>query len=65
MTEFYIRKAELFEADELTILAKKSKAHWGYDKKLVSKWEDELTITSNFLKISKINLLKWVLPVLF
>jgi len=40
MTEFYIRKAELFEADELTILAKKSKAHWGYDKKLVSKWED-------------------------
>ena len=52
MTHFNIRKAEPDDADLLTDLAKKSKAHWGYSQELIDKWQEELTVTAEFISNS-------------
>lgn len=40
-----IVKARKEDAELLTELALKSKAHWGYSKKQIESWRDDLTVT--------------------
>ncbi len=49
---FNIRLANTGDAFDLTNLAKKSKAYWEYDSLLLKKWENELTITPDFINNS-------------
>ncbi|MBB71146.1 MAG: GNAT family N-acetyltransferase [Legionellales bacterium] len=46
---FTIRQAIPEDAEALTKLAKRSKAHWGYSADLIKAWEPDLTITPEFL----------------
>ena len=44
MTNFAIRTARPDDAEQLSILAQRSKAHWGYDEEFLSAFRSELTI---------------------
>lgn len=44
-----IERAEPGDCDELTKLAFRSKAHWGYDKKLLDAWRDELSVSESMI----------------
>lgn len=44
MTNFAIRPARPDEADRISILAQRSKAHWGYDEEFLSAFRSELTV---------------------
>jgi GNAT superfamily N-acetyltransferase len=44
-----IRDARPGEADELTVIAHASKAHWGYPQEWIEMWRDDLTVTEDFL----------------
>jgi GNAT superfamily N-acetyltransferase len=44
-----LRRARPEEADALSALAVRSKAHWGYDTKFLDACRDELTLTPEFL----------------
>ena len=44
MTNFAIRPARPDDAEQLSILAQRSKAHWGYDEEFLSAFRSELTI---------------------
>ncbi|MCA9834048.1 MAG: GNAT family N-acetyltransferase [Thermomicrobiales bacterium] len=44
MAEIEIRAAHTREADELTAIAIRSKAHWGYADELLELWTDDLTV---------------------
>ena len=47
-----IRAAKPSEAKELTKLAIRSKAHWGYSDDLIEKWLPELEVTPDFINSS-------------
>ena len=49
-----IIRATNTDAIDLTELTIRSKAHWGYDKKLVEAWRDELTITQKYVQENQI-----------
>lgn len=49
MSDYIIRRANPEDAAILTELAKKSKSYWGYDQSLILKWEEDLTITPDFI----------------
>lgn len=42
---FTVRSARAADADELTRLARLSKAHWGYPKEWLDVWQNDLTIS--------------------
>lgn len=42
---FTVRPARAADADELTQLARLSKAHWGYPKEWLDLWQNDLTIS--------------------
>nr|WP_244136134.1 MULTISPECIES: hypothetical protein [unclassified Burkholderia] len=42
---FTVRAAHRADADELTRLARLSKAHWGYPKEWLDLWQNDLTIS--------------------
>ncbi|MBR7838078.1 GNAT family N-acetyltransferase [Actinospica durhamensis] len=44
MTNFAIRPARPEDAEQLSVLAQRSKAHWGYDEEFLSAFRSELTI---------------------
>jgi len=44
-----VRRARPDEADTLTILALRSKAHWGYDQEFIDACRTELTLTPGFV----------------
>ena|SRR5690625_723970 len=48
-SQLNLRKAKLEEAPRLTEIAFNSKKYWQYSKELMSLWEDDLTITSDFI----------------
>ncbi|MTI88198.1 MAG: GNAT family N-acetyltransferase [Balneolaceae bacterium] len=48
-SELTLRKAKLEEAPRLTEIAFNSKKYWKYSKELMRLWEDDLTITSDFI----------------
>ena len=47
-----IQPATQTDAQELTHLTKRSKAYWGYSATQIEIWNDELTITPNYLEES-------------
>lgn len=47
--KYIIRPAIPDEANELTELAFLSKAHWGYSKKWLESWRNELTVTPEMI----------------
>ncbi|MCO5217702.1 MAG: GNAT family N-acetyltransferase [Thermomicrobiales bacterium] len=46
MAEISIRPAKPAEAKELTQIAIRSKAHWGYSQELIDIWAEDLCVTS-------------------
>lgn len=49
-----IRLARVEEADALTSLVKRSKAHWGYDDEFMRLSEAALTITPGFIETARV-----------
>jgi hypothetical protein len=49
---YTIRSARQDEAKQLTKLALRSKAHWGYPEEWLKKWREELTVTPEFINSS-------------
>ena len=49
MEKAVIKKAEKADHKELTKLVKKSKAYWGYTPSQLEEWDNELTITPNYI----------------
>src|SRR5438552_6921210 len=47
--EFQIRRAKAKEAAVLTEIAHAAKRHWGYPENWIEHWEDDLTITPDFI----------------
>ena len=47
MNELKIRAAQEFDAEELTQLAMRSKAVWGYDETFMASCKDELSLSSS------------------
>jgi len=44
-----IRAALAEEADALTLIAHKAKRHWGYPEHWIQHWQDDLTISPDFV----------------
>jgi len=47
-----IRKATIHEADLVSDLCFRSKAHWGYSEEFMEACRDDLTITANYIEAS-------------
>jgi GNAT superfamily N-acetyltransferase len=45
-----IVRANVSDAQDLTVVALKSKAFWGYSKELIESWTVDLTVTSNTIE---------------
>lgn len=45
-----IRRALADDADALTTLAHAAKSHWGYPKRWIEIWKDDLTFTPDFIR---------------
>ncbi|TQM13647.1 GNAT family N-acetyltransferase [Pseudonocardia kunmingensis] len=45
MAEILVRHAEPDEAEALTGLTRRSKAHWGYPREMLDRWADVLSIS--------------------
>src|SRR5690606_41703078 len=43
-------EASFIDSEELTDVAVRSKRHWGYSKEAMELWNENLTITENYLK---------------
>ena len=50
MTTAQIRRAVASDAARLTEIARRAKAHWGYDDDLLALWDDDLTLTGDFIE---------------
>jgi len=50
MDKITVRKPQMSEADVLTKLILRSKAHWGYSKEFMKSVERELTVTESYLE---------------
>lgn len=48
--EYAIRSVEPADSEALTVLAHRSKAHWGYPPEWVTAWTAELTLTPEYLR---------------
>src|SRR5207302_4280886 len=44
-----IRRATLEESDVLTAIAHAAKRHWGYPQSWIEQWNEDLTITPDFI----------------
>jgi ribosomal protein S18 acetylase RimI-like enzyme len=45
-----IKKANLNDNEILTVITKKSKAHWGYSEEQILQWNDNLTISKDYIE---------------
>ena len=43
-------EASFIDSEELTDVAVRSKRHWGYSKEAMELWNENLTVTENYLK---------------
>jgi len=53
-SEVVLRWARASDADGLTAIALRAKAHWGYSAELLALWRDELTITPEKIAASAV-----------
>lgn len=44
-----IQKAVIPDAHDLTVISKAAKSHWGYSDDWIKLWEEELTITPDYI----------------
>jgi len=51
-----IRKAAIEEADALTRIAHDAKRHWGYPEHWIKHWQDDLTITADYIAANRVYL---------
>lgn len=49
-----IRRAEAFEASELTAIAFAAKRHWGYPDAWIDLWADELSVDSRYIEENRV-----------
>ena len=49
-----IRKSDPKSANELTLIAHISKRYWGYPESSIREWENELTITKEFIQANQV-----------
>ncbi|NHF61206.1 GNAT family N-acetyltransferase [Flavobacteriaceae bacterium TP-CH-4] len=49
-----IEKAKSSDSAKLTELTFRSKAHWGYSKKQLEEWRDELTVTPTYIRHNQV-----------
>ena len=49
-----IKLAEIGQADILTDLTRRSKAHWGYDEAQILKWYDELRVHEDDIRAERV-----------
>lgn len=54
MKKGIIEKAEPLEHSKLTDLVKKSKTYWGYTPSQMQEWNDELTITHEYISSNEV-----------
>lgn len=54
MKKGIIEKAKPLENSELTDLVKKSKAYWGYTLSQMKEWDNELTITHEYISSNEV-----------
>jgi len=45
-----IEKAEINDHEVLTVITKKSKAYWGYSEEQILKWNNNLTVTKEYIE---------------
>lgn len=50
ITHIKIRLSQPNDARQMTVLAKRSKAYWGYKRALIKLWQEQLTVTEEFLQ---------------
>lgn len=49
-----IRRAEPHEAETLTQIAYAAKRHWGYPEEWIQRWQEDLTITPEFISDNEV-----------
>ena len=49
-----IKKANLNDNEILTVITKKSKAHWGYSEEQILKWNKNLTISKEYIESNSV-----------
>jgi GNAT superfamily N-acetyltransferase len=49
-----IRRAEAFEASELTAIAFAAKRHWGYPEEWIDLWADELSVDGRYIDQNRV-----------
>jgi N-acetylglutamate synthase-like GNAT family acetyltransferase len=49
-----IRKASIEDANTLTKIAHEAKRHWGYPEHWIKHWQDDLTITPDFVATNQV-----------
>ena len=49
-----IEKASIIDHEMLTEITKKSKAYWGYSEEQILKWNNNLTITQDYIKANDV-----------
>lgn len=49
-----IRRANPHEAESLTQIAHAAKRHWGYPEDWIERWQDDLTITPDFISHNEV-----------
>jgi GNAT superfamily N-acetyltransferase len=50
----HIRRAASAEADALTSIAHDAKRHWGYPEHWIKHWQDDLTISPDFISANQV-----------
>src|SRR5690606_41214858 len=48
-------EASFIDSEELTDVAVRSKRHWGYSKEAMELWNENLTLTENYLNTHTLN----------
>lgn len=52
------KQATIEEAELLTSLVRRAKAHWGYPQEWMEEWQEELTITPNYIRLNVVVILE-------
>lgn len=53
-----IRRARVDEAERLTLLARRSKAHWGYDAEFMRRVADDIVIPATAIEAGEVHVLE-------
>jgi GNAT superfamily N-acetyltransferase len=54
---YRFKKANARDSEDLTLLAFRSKAYWGYSEEQMEQWRDELMVTEAFIKEREVHMI--------